>query len=140
MAITSRSRPRPGPETRRSGARRRFPAAAAAAAAACLAGCQGVDGSLSARNAFFASPSSIAGQVGLATAATIEAHQDLAVTQRLCASAPETETAGPQEAWIVCDRRATAFHGRRAEAYRRWVEDQVRELPAPTDTASAAGS
>ena len=139
MAITSRSRSRPGPDARRSGARRRFPAAAVAAAA-CLAGCQGVDGSLSARSAFFASPSSIAGQVGLATTATIEAHQDLAVTQRLCASAPETETADPQEAWIVCDRRATAFHGRRAEAYRRWVEDQVRELPAPTDTASAAGS
>ncbi len=138
MAITSSSRPRPGPDTRRSGGRRRIPAAVVAAAA-CLAGCQGIDGSLSARNAFFASPSSIAGQVGLATTATIEAHQDLAVTQRLCASAPEAETADPQEAWIVCDRRAAGFHGRRAEAYRRWVEDQVRELPAPTDTAAAAG-
>lgn len=32
-----------------------------------------------------------------------------------------------------------AAHGAPLNGYRRWVEDQVRELPSPTETASSIG-
>jgi len=43
-----------------------------------------------------------------------------------------------EETGMFCGQRATRFFGRRAEAYRRWVEDQVRELPPPGAAASTA--
>lgn len=36
--------------------------------------------------------------------------------------------------------RTHAARGSAANAYRRWVEDRVRELPAPSETAQSVGS
>ena len=35
--------------------------------------------------------------------------------------------------------RPVSAHGSTSSAYRRWAEDQVRELPAPSETAASAG-
>ena len=35
--------------------------------------------------------------------------------------------------------RPVSAHGSTSNAYRRWVEDQVRELPDPSETAASAG-
>lgn len=137
MAITSRRQLLSAPDACARTGRRWFPGAAAAAVAALLAGCQDAHGPLAARDSFFASPPPAVGHIGLATGTTIEAYQDLVAIQRACGAArasidPQAETG------IPCRPQTTRFFGRRAEAYRRWVEDQVRELPAPGVTASRA--
>lgn len=103
-----------------------------------LGGCQGAGGPLSARDSFFASPSSVAAHIGLEAGTTIEAHRDLAAMQRACGASPAVADlqAKPN---IDCRERTSRFFGRRAEAYRRWVEDQIRELPSPEETAASAG-
>lgn len=53
---------------------------------------------------------------------------------------PRTAPAG--EAWAdLCGtpKGRYAVHGARLNGYRRWVEDKVRELPQPSDTASSIG-
>ena len=42
-------------------------------------------------------------------------------------------------AGIVARTAAVSAHGATSNAHRRWVEDQVRELPAPSETASSVG-
>ena len=138
MAITTRPGagavlPRRPPAFRRS-----WTAAAALAATALLLGCQGVPGSLAARDSFFASPTAAARHVGLAAGASIATHQRLADVQRACGATRRTGDAQrpPDD---HCRDRASRYFGGHAEAYRRWAEDQVRELPSPTETAAGAG-
>jgi hypothetical protein len=113
-------------------------ATAVVLAAVLLGGCQSTDGPLAARDSFFASPSATAAHIGLVAGAAIEAHRDLAAIQRACSAAPAV--ADPQAtAGIECRGRTTGFYGSLAEAFRRWAEDQVRELPSPEQTAASAG-
>ena len=42
-------------------------------------------------------------------------------------------------AGTVARTAAVSAHGATSDAHRRWVEDQVRELPAPSETASSIG-
>ena len=49
-----------------------------------------------------------------------------AALARLCASA-------------VAQPRPVSAHGSTSNAYRRWAEDEVRELPDPSETAASAG-
>ena len=113
-------------------------ATAVVLAAVLLQGCQGAGGPLAARDSFFASPSAVAAHIGLMAGTAIEAHQGLVEMQRACGAEPAV--AAPQaRAGIDCRARTTGFHGSLAEAYRRWAEDQVRELPSPEETAASAG-
>ena len=137
MAIISERHPLSAPDARFPIVCRWYPGAAALAVTVLLVGCQGVRGPLAAQDPFFASPSSAAGHIGLEASVTIETHQDLVALQRLCGASREA-TVLRENASIFCHQRTTRFFGRRAEAYRRWVEDEVRELPSPGDTASSA--
>ena len=139
MATTSRHRSLAVRTARTVVARHQLAAAAAVAmAAVLLGGCQGAGGPLSARDSFFTSPSSAAAHISLEAGTTIVAHRDLAEMQRACgaSSAVADLQAKPN---IDCRERTSRFFGRRAAAYRRWVEDQVRELPEPEETAASAG-
>lgn len=138
MAIISEHQSRSTPDGRAPAVCRRCPEAVAVAVAALLVGCQDARGPLAARDPFFASPPLAASHIGLEAGATIGTHQDLALNQRACAASGETIDL-EEETGILCREQTTRFFGRRAEAYRRWVEDQIRELPEPGATASAAG-
>jgi len=137
MAIISEREPRSAFDAGASAAYRWCPRAVALAVTALLLGCQDARGPLAARDAFFTSPPWAVRHIGLEAGATIETHQDLVAIQRACGAARPT-IGLQEETGILCGERKTRFFGRRAEAYRRWVEDQVRELPEPGATASSA--
>ena len=132
MVITISCRPLQAPAALRSW----LPGSAAVAATVLLLGCQGTQ-SLAARDAFFTSASSASVHAGLEVDAIVAAHLDRTTFQRACGAVGAAAVAGPPD--LVCHVRTTRFFGRRAEAYRRWAEDRVRQLPSPSDTASAAG-
>ena len=70
--------------------------------------------------------------------AVIASYRDLQATQLAC-GLTRPAAAVQAEPGAACRARADRFHGRPAEAYGRWLADQVRELPAPSATASSAG-
>ena len=103
---------------------------------AVLLGCQGFRPPLATGDPFFASPSASSGQVGREIVSMIATQNELLEIQRACG---DTNAAGElqEDVGIVCSVRPAGFYGRPAEAYRRWAEDQVRQLPSPSDTASS---
>ena len=113
--------------------------AAALMAIVTLAGCQksGLS-SLATKDPFLASPSASAEQIGFETGITLARQNGLLEIQRACGGtrAPDELRDSPG---IVCQVRPAGFYGRISEAHRRWVEDDIRELPAPSETASSAG-
>lgn len=136
MAIISRGLFPSGSDARVPIAGRWLPGVTVAVTAL-LMGCRDARGPLAAQDSFFASPPSVTEHIGLEASAAIELHQALVAGQRACGAAREAADL-PEETAFLCHRRTTRFFGRRAEAYRRWVEDQVRELPSPDSTASSA--
>lgn len=83
---------------------------------------------------------------------TVSRHRALQAAQRACAGAPEPAVSSPPgpvpgtatarealaELCAASGRPPVAAYGGVSNAYRRWVEDQVRELPAPSATGAAA--
>ena len=103
-----------------------------------MSGCQMFPGSVATMDSFLSSPKTSADRVGDEATATLERNQALLEIQRGCGAA--IPTGDPEERPnLACAVDATSVHGRRAEAYRRWVEDQVRELPASSEAASGGG-
>ena len=99
-----------------------------------LSGCQMVPGSLATTDAFLSSPKASANQAGNEATAALERNRVLLDVQQACGAA--VPTGDPEERPdLACGGSATSAHGRRAEAYRRWVEDEVRTLPAASGTA-----
>ena len=143
MNITSRSKPA---GTSPAGApllRHGLLGATLVSAATVLAGCNYAFSPLASQDSFFASPSSSADRVGSEASATIEGHRALLAVQRACGNATppvdQTEVDGQGNAGTGCRAQSTPVYGRRAEAYRRWVEDNIRVLPAPSETATSSG-
>ena len=103
-----------------------------------LAGCRGSGSSLAARDSFYTSAASAGGGVAAEARAAIAAHRELLIVQRACGRTipdPHLE----KDLGVACRAQATGYYGRPAGAYGRWVTDTVRELPAPSATASSAG-
>ena len=114
---------------------------------------------LAVQHEFFAPLSGIADRIGTRTRHTVSHHRALQAAQHTCtpgapvllppdeARLPHGPSPGLQTAReALADLCATptrppvAAYGAGSSAYRRWAEDQVRELPAPSETAgSAAG-
>ena len=55
------------------------------------------------------------------------------------ASPPERTALATLCASTDAQSRPVSAHGATSNAYRRWVEDEVRELPDPSETAASAG-
>ena len=104
---------------------------------------------------FFASASGTNATIGLETERFVGYHAALQAARRGCAKggpidvSPSADSSGtPLQAERAEDAFADlcgtskgtyAAHGAPFNGYRRWVEDQVRELPEPSDTAASVG-
>ena len=112
---------------------------------------------LAVQHEFFSPVSGAADRVSTQTQHTLSHHRAMQVARRACRS-PAPATASPDESnapggpnpAFAAAREAlaelcatpqgppAAAYGGTSNAYRRWVEDQVRELPEPSETAASA--
>ena len=110
-------------------------------AALLVAGCQP---RLAWKHEFFLPMSGPGGQVTAETERVLRNLQLLQTARRAClttesgAALPETVSPGK----LVCapQGRTRAAYGSRANAYQRWVEDGVRQLPSSSQSASSISS
>ena len=99
---------------------------------------------LAERHEYFSSTSGLSNQVTTETERVLRYHQRLQAARRAClttesgAALPETVSSDK----LVCapQGRTRAAYGSRANAYQRWVEDGVRRLPSPSQSASSISS
>ena len=116
---------------------------------------------LAQKHEFFASASGTNTEIAFETERVVAHYAAVAAARHECVKASPTgvspnadssgasalagtplRTAPAGEAWAdLCGtpKGAYAVHGARFNGYRRWVEDKVRELPQPSDTASSVG-
>jgi len=132
-----------------------FRAAAAGLLAVLAAGCVQP---LAVQNEFFSPLTGTADRIGSHTELTVSHQRTLQAAQRACGTpssarvAPDASThraSGPSPGLVAAGRALAdlcatparppvAAHGATSNAYRRWVEDQVRDLPEASDTAAGA--
>ena len=131
--------------------------ARAAAAILLAALCAGCARPLAVQHEFFWPTNGSADRIGTHTRHTVNHHRALQAAQHACGSQSSVSVAldganlhdGPnpglaaahQALANLCATRAmptAAAYGGASNAYRRWVEDQVRELPEASDTAASA--
>lgn len=99
---------------------------------------------LAEKHEYFSPSSGPGDQVTTETERVLRYHQRLQAARRACVTAgsaaalPDTVSPGK----LVCapQGRTRAAYGSRANAYQRWVEDGVRQLPSPSRTASSIAS
>ena len=133
----------------------------AAAALVLAAGC--VARPLAVQHEYFQPGSGVAALASVKAAHAVSHHRALQAAQHACdspaladASGPDPERPGSEPgpepgysaalralaetcAKTVARPGPVAAHGATANAFRRWTEDEVRELPAPSETATSAG-
>ena len=124
---------------------------AVAAALVLAAGCTRP---LAVQHEYFRPGSGVAALTSVKAAHAVSHHRALQAAQRACGSPdlPEAPAPGPDMgagaatralaetcAKTVAKTGSVAAHGAASNAYRRWTQDKVRELPAPSETASSAG-
>ena len=99
---------------------------------------------LAEKHEYFSPSSGPGDQVTTETERVLRYHQQLQAARRTClttgsaAALPDTVSPGK----LVCapEGRTRAAYGSRANAYQRWVEDGVRQLPSSSQTASSIAS
>ena len=133
----------------------RVRAAAAILLAALTAGCARP---LAVQHEFFEPTSGVADRIGTQAGHAIGRHRAQQVAQHACGSNAATPVpageargpAGPAAGFAAANRTAlvelcaeveqtpTTAYGGTSNAYRRWIEDEVRDLPAASETAASA--
>ena len=135
---------------------------ACAAAAAVLLFAAGCMRPLAHQHEFFAPGSGVAALATVKTGHALSHHRALQAAQRACGPPALADAPGPGSerpvsesgpdpghaaalralagvcAGTVADPGPVDAHGATSNAFRRWTEDQVRELPAPSETAASA--
>ena len=126
-------------------------AATAVLLAAFAAGCMRP---LAVQDEYFTSPGRTIARANAETLGTVRHHRALQAAQHACPrparsaarSDPDLGAPAHQQAALaeICASTVArpppaSAHGSLSNAYRRWLEDQVRELPAPSETAASAG-
>lgn len=109
--------------------------------------------SLALQHAYFAEPRVSVARIAAETRYRIIHLHAVQMTQRACtgavtaAGSPDGSDFGAAAArgaladiCAASTPRPAAWHGGTATAFRRWVEDRVLELPAPSETAASAGA
>ena len=112
---------------------------------------------LAVQDEYFSSTSRSIARANAETLRTVRHHHALQAALRACPrpapSAPAPASASGRDAGApsapealarLCasaeaQPRPVSAHGSTSSAYRRWVEDEVRELPEPTATAASVG-
>ena len=120
--------------------------------------CTGCVRPLAVQHEFFEPLNGSADRIGMQTRHAIGHHRALQAARFACGSnaaapVPAEEANvpdGPSAGFAAANRKAladlcaaggqtpAAAYGGTSNAYRRWVEDQVRELPAASETAASA--
>ena len=131
-----------------------LPSCAVAVAVAAVVLATGCTRPLAVQHEYFRPGSGVAALASVKATHTVSHHRALQAAQRACGSPdlPEAAVPGPEMgaeaatlalaetcAKTVAKTGSVAAHGATANAFRRWTEDQVRELPATSETASSAG-
>ena len=126
-------------------------AATAVLLAAFAAGCMRP---LAVQDEYFSAPGSSIAKANAEALRTVRHHRALQAAQHACPrparsaappSGPDLGAPAHQAALArLCasteaQPRPVSAHGSTSSAYRRWAEDQVRELPDPSETATSAG-
>ena len=113
---------------------------------------------LSVQHEFFSPMSGVADTIGAQTSHAVSHHRALHAAHRECGPrpsgpvawrAPDHVRSGPTPGATAADaalaelcdtptRPPVAAHGATSNAYQRWVDDNVRELPSSSDTAAGA--
>ena len=113
---------------------------------------------LAVQHEFFSPLSGNADRIGAQASHAVSHHRALHAAHRECGPPPSGSVAwsasdrargGPDPGTTAADaaladlcdtpaRPPVAAHGATSNAYRRWVEDNVRELPAASETAAGA--
>lgn len=128
-------------------------AQAAAAVVLLAAFASGCMRPLAVQDEYFSSPERSIATANAETLRTVRHHRALQAAQHACprpadsaaSSGPERGAPDHQAALArLCastepEPRPVSAHGATSSAYRRWAEDQVRKLPAPSETATSAG-
>ena len=116
-----------------------------------VAGCQG---RLAQKDDYFSPFSGVVTAVKDETVRLVTYHEALHALRRFCTSEASTavssdalsvrdpvpgvtSTAEARQRSCIPSTRRSAAYGSTANAYRRWVEDRVRPLPDPSETASS---
>ena len=120
--------------------RLRLAGAALLVPAVFLLGCEGPRSPLALQDPFYASPATTVRHVASEARTLVNSYRELPGIQHACRTTGEAVRDASGVPPAACRAPAAGFYGRQAEAFRRWVEDQIRELPAPTEAASAAGN
>ena len=130
--------------------RRRLSVGAAFLAGALCAACHEP---LAVRNPFHGAPAQSAAALDTKTLQVLTQHRALQAVRRACSAplppggirirpglgSPETGKP-PGDPCSMSRPPPGASHGGILNAYRRWVDDQVRDLPDPSKTATRAGA
>ena len=125
-------------------------AAAAVLLAALASGCMRP---LAVQDEYFSSPGRSIARANAEALGTVRHHRALQAAQHACprparSAAPSGPDLGAPVhqaalagicASTVAQPPPASAHGSLSNAYRRWLEDQVRELPDPSETAASAG-
>ena len=108
---------------------------------------------LALQDEYFASTSRSIANANTVALRTVRHHRALQTAKHACPRparstlAPARDTGPPFAqaalarlcASTVAQPRPVSAHGSTSNAYRRWAEDEVRELPDPSETAASAG-
>lgn len=99
---------------------------------------------LAERHEYFLSTSGLSSQVTTETERVLSHHQRLQAARRAClttgSAAALSDSISPGKLVCAPQGRTRAAYGSRANAYQRWVEDGVRQLPSSSQTASSIAS
>ena len=128
----------------------RAAAAAVVLLAALASGCMRP---LALQDEYFSSPSRSIATTNAETLRTVRHHRALQAAQHACPrTARPAAPSGPDLgsltaraalagtcASTVAEPRPVSAHGSTSNAHRRWLEDRVRELPDPTESAASVG-
>ena len=134
----------------------------AVAAAAILLLAAGCMRPLAHQHEFFSPRSGVAALATIKTGHAVNHHRALQAAQRSCGSSTLADASGPGSerpdsvpgpepghsaalralagacADTVAKTGPVAAHGAASNAFRRWTDDKVRELPSPSETAASA--
>ena len=93
------------------------------------------------KDAYFSPLKGTSSKVASETQRVLRYYEELQAARRACAAGASAGasqgTLAPGGLRCAPPQRTRAAHGGALNAYRRWADDRVRQLPAPSETASS---
>lgn len=104
----------------------------------------GCHGRLAQKQEYFSPTSAVRDGSGARTERVLRYHQAAQAARRACNAAEPVaaDIVSARAAWLrhcATTGRSRAAHGGLSNAFDRWVNEEVRQLPTPTETAASVG-